>query len=142
MDSGGYVESFLKRVLAEERKNILRSTCTSAEYEESKEFPKKLNEKLATGAALFTESDEIQCVYCRGKYQHKECTEVTSLNDRKKLICKYARCFLCMKKGQRLQKKQKTVGIKKDAKTVRGTITLPFVPVNKSQKRCKKQTQM
>ena len=60
-----------------------------------------MNERVATGAALFIKSDEIQCAYCRGKHQHEQCTKVTSLDDRKKLIRKYDRCFLCMKKGHR-----------------------------------------
>ena len=92
MDYGGHVESFLKQIeYREERKNILRPP--PAEYKDSKEFSKKLNERVATGAALFTKSDEIQCAYCRGKHQHEQCTKVTSLDDRKKLICKYAHCF-------------------------------------------------
>ena len=94
------LRAFLKQIeYREERKNISRPT--PAEYKDSKEFPKKLNERLATGAALLTKSDEIQCAYCRGKHRHEQCTKVTSLDDRKKLLRKYARCFLCMRKGHR-----------------------------------------
>ena len=94
------LRAFLKQIeYREERKNMLRPT--PAEYKGSKEFAKKLNERLVTGVALFTKSDEIQCAYCRGKHQHEQCTKVTSLNDRKKLIRKYVHCFLCMKKRHR-----------------------------------------
>ena len=39
------------------------------------------------------------CAYCKGNHLHEDCTEITDVNERKKLIRKYGRCFVCMRKG-------------------------------------------
>ena len=41
----------------------------------------------------------IKCAYCLGEHSHEECRKITEVNERKQLICKYGRCFICLKKG-------------------------------------------
>ena len=60
----------------------------------------------ASAAALFTRQDQgkgidgrIKCAYCLGEHSREECRKITEVNERKQLICKYGRCFICLKKG-------------------------------------------
>ncbi|CAB4030686.1 E3 ubiquitin- ligase DZIP3, partial [Paramuricea clavata] len=57
-----------------------------------------------SAAALFTRQGHgnygrIKCAYCLGEHSHENCKKITDINERKQLIRKYGRCFICLKKG-------------------------------------------
>ena len=39
------------------------------------------------------------CAYRKGNHLHEDCTKITDVNERKQLIRKHGRCFVCMRKG-------------------------------------------
>ena len=60
----------------------------------------------ASAAALFTRQDQgsgidgrTKCAYCLGEHSHEDCKKITEVTERKQLIRKYGRCFICLKKG-------------------------------------------
>ena len=60
----------------------------------------------ASAAALFTRQDQgsgidgrTKCAYCLGEHSHEDCKKITEVNERKQLIRKCRRCFICLKKG-------------------------------------------
>ena len=60
----------------------------------------------ASAAALFTRQDQgsgidgrTKCAYCLGEHSHEDCKKITEVNERKQLIRKYGRCFICLEKG-------------------------------------------
>ena len=54
-----------------------------------------------TTSALFTTERRQQCVYCTGKHEASECQTHTSPEERKNILKKYFRCFVCLKSNHR-----------------------------------------
>ena len=54
----------------------------------------------ATASALATRSEEA-CAVCSGSHAHENCPKVTMLDERKKLVNKFGRCWICLRKGHR-----------------------------------------
>ena len=54
----------------------------------------------ATASALATRSGEA-CAVCSGSHAHENCPKVTMLDERKKLVKKFGRCWICLRKGHR-----------------------------------------
>ena len=52
-----------------------------------------------TANALLAKTWDNLCAYCKGEHAHEHCMNVTSVEERKLLLCKYGRCFICAKKG-------------------------------------------
>ena len=42
---------------------------------------------------------ERLCAYCKGEHVHEDCMNVTSVEERRNLLSKYGRCFICARKG-------------------------------------------
>ena len=42
---------------------------------------------------------ERLCAYCKGEHAHEDCTNVTSVEERRNLLSKHGRCFICARKG-------------------------------------------
>ena len=42
---------------------------------------------------------ERLCAYCKGEHAHEDCMNVTSVEERRNLLSKYGRCFICARKG-------------------------------------------
>lgn len=53
----------------------------------------------STASALFTNSKVNNCAFCLGSHRAEDCEKVKAVEERKKLIRKYSRCFKCLKKG-------------------------------------------
>ena len=63
------------------------------------------NTSTGTAAALFTGRDGEKCVYClETNHKAEDCEKVKNVEDRKKLLLKFAKCFNCLKGGHRAYK--------------------------------------
>ena len=56
-------------------------------------------EKYATAAALITGDGKTNCTFCRGKHSTSYCHVITNINERKRILRKAGRCFLCLCKA-------------------------------------------
>ena len=45
--------------------------------------------------------DSGLCAFCPGKHAHEDCRKVSNLDERKRIIRKFGRCFICLQKGHR-----------------------------------------
>ena len=55
-----------------------------------------------TASVLFSKKSEgrnLNCAFCMGNHSHSDYRKVVSVQDRKALFRKYARCFICANKG-------------------------------------------
>ena len=43
------------------------------------------------------------CVFCLGEHQSSDCTKVTNIDERRKIVVKYKRCFQCLRKGHQVK---------------------------------------
>ena len=62
------------------------------------------NEKIGTASALFTgrQSDRKKnCPFCQEEHYAEDCSRYDKPEERKHILSKYARCFLCLNKGHR-----------------------------------------
>ena len=49
---------------------------------------------------MFAGRESSNCAFCNNPgHRHEECTKVTDIKERKKLLLKYGRCFNCLRKG-------------------------------------------
>ena len=53
---------------------------------------------LNSASALLAKTNDF-CAYCKGGHAHQDCMNVKSVEERKHLLRKYARCFICARKG-------------------------------------------
>ena len=61
--------------------------------------PKKNRPKSEqnTASALHANKQETGCTFCTGKHNEEDCEKVTNLEERKTVVKKSGRCFLCFK---------------------------------------------
>ncbi len=78
----------LQEVEARERANPLR--CPS---------PKRGNGKTPPTAATLFLGDKPHCCYCNGDHSPGRCSRVAKTEERKQIIMKTGRCFMCLRKG-------------------------------------------
>ena len=61
-------------------------------------------EKMGTASALFTQHQHFEakkCPFCYQDHDPEDCKDCSTSDERKKILCKFSRCFLCFKKGHR-----------------------------------------
>ena len=75
---------------ARERASATCSTTSQATRKHSKEFP--------TAAAMTSSANAPHCSYCRQSHSSGNCRTVTDLQERKKILMKEARCFICLRR--------------------------------------------
>ena len=57
---------------------------------------------IPTANALFAKKGEVKgCAFCLGNHTPENCTKVSDIGARKKLLIKYGRCFNCIDRGHR-----------------------------------------
>ena len=93
----------------EQHTSFFKGSSNSASVKERQEWkPRGNHGKTTTTSALLTKqngggqnSKLMNCVFCNGLHDAKECTEVKTAEERKKIIFKQGRCLLCLKRGHR-----------------------------------------
>ena len=58
--------------------------------------------KCATAAALITGDGKTNCTFGRSKHSTSYCHVITDVNERKRILRKAGRCFLCLRKAGHL----------------------------------------
>ena len=66
-----------------------------------KEF-KGVNTGHPTAAALTTGSSKATCTFCKGAHSTSECHVVTDIRQRKNILKREARCYLCLRQSGHL----------------------------------------
>ena len=65
--------------------------------------PARRDRQVTTGSALVgNKSTRGECPYCLGHHKAEDCTKITGIAERKKLLKRYMRCFSCLKRGHRI----------------------------------------
>ena len=52
---------------------------------------------------LFSVTNKL-CVFCLVDHRSNNCTKVTDIDERRKFVVKYKRCFQCLRKGHQVKK--------------------------------------
>ena len=52
---------------------------------------------------VFSVTNEL-CVFCLGEHQSNDCTKVIDIDERRKIVVKYKRCFQCLRKRHQVKK--------------------------------------
>ena len=64
------------------------------------DFRKKNLSTLHAGRVRKTNIEEKNCVFClRTDHRHEDCPKVEDVEERKRILFKYGRCFNCLRKG-------------------------------------------
>ena len=66
-----------------------------------KEF-KRVNPGYPTAAALTTGSSKATCTFCKGAHNTSECHVVTDIRQRKNILKREGRCYLCLRRSGHL----------------------------------------
>ena len=70
-----------------------------------------------TSANTLFAGQEKNCAFCMNTHHHENCSKVANVQERKRLIGKYGRCFNCLRKGHRARDcKTKVICKRCDAK--------------------------
>ena len=57
-----------------------------------------------TSAALLGGNGAPDCTFCRGKHPSFDCHVVTNLQERRNILLKTGRCFLCLRRGSHISR--------------------------------------
>ena len=96
---GGWQLDGLMKVINAELKARERTFNMSAPSHNGVRPPKAANKSLPTNATLLSsESLAPKCSYCRQQHSSLSCTTVTDPVDRKQILRKAGRCFVCLRK--------------------------------------------
>ena len=60
---------------------------------------KQSNGQQKTASALHSNVKERRCAFCLGKYEEIACGAVKNKEERKNIVRKFGRCYVCLKKG-------------------------------------------
>ena len=93
----------------EQHTSFFKSNSNSASTKERIEWkPRGNHGKTTTTSALLAKQNGggqnpklANCVFCNGTHDAKECNELKTVEERKKVIFKQGRCLLCLKRGHR-----------------------------------------
>ena len=81
-----------------------------------KEF-KRVNPGYPTAGALTTGSSKATCTFCKGAHNTSECHVVTDIRQRKNILKREGRCYLCLRRSGHWHvtvKHQSNVSVAKD----------------------------
>lgn len=62
---------------------------------------KQSNSQLKSASALHSNVKEKRCAFCLGKHEEIACGTVKNKEERKNIVRKFGRCYVCLKKGHR-----------------------------------------
>ena len=109
-DGGDYLDWNLQDLLKALAKEVeIREINVPMQQQQQQRFEKRPtssrhSEKVGTASALFAgkQTDRKKnCQFCQEDHYAEECTKYDSPEERKHILSKYARCFLCLNKGHR-----------------------------------------
>ncbi len=92
----------LKTILENIRAELqAREQCANLKAKVINNLPasRPFNRQQHTTAALMSDSNKITCSFCRNFHLSAKCTVVTDPNQRKGILKKQGRCFVCLKRG-------------------------------------------
>lgn len=96
------MEDLLKELLSEfelrEEHCAIQKVDSSQYSRADKEIKGRSGGGLNTASVLLSKTNDF-CAYCKGGHAHQDCLNVTSVDDRRQLLHKYGRCFICAQKG-------------------------------------------
>ena len=95
------IEDLLKDLLSEfelREEHCRINKSESNHFTHSDKDKQKRTGKLNTASALLPKMNDF-CGYCNGGHSHHDCTIVESVEERRQLLRKYSRCFVCACKG-------------------------------------------
>ena len=79
----------------------MQKTGTSVRTEQPKE-------RITTASALFVKDVTERCVFCSSaEHKTEQCSQVVGAEERKRVLMKFARCFICLRKGHKSFKCQR-----------------------------------
>lgn len=95
------MEDLLKELLSE--LELREEHCTinkseSSQYSRNDKDKKKRVNEPNTASVLLAKMNKLFCAYCKGGHAHQDCTNVKSVDERRQLLRKYGRCFICAQK--------------------------------------------
>ena len=91
------MDDLLKELISE--LELREEHCVLNKPERSQNTRLRDKEKeLNTASALLAKMNDY-CAYCKGGHAHQDCENVKSVEERRLLLCKYGRCFICAQKG-------------------------------------------
>ena len=61
--------------------------------------PRKPREQPYTAATLLSGNSPVNCCYCQQQHAAEACTTVKGIEDRKQILRKSGRCFVCLRRG-------------------------------------------
>ena len=64
-----------------------------------RQTPSKGNFTQPSASALISSNFKITCTYCKNTHASANCNIITDLKERKNVLRKQERCFLCLKRG-------------------------------------------
>ena len=91
------MEDLLKELLTELELKEEHCTATRNPYPRDKDKG-RTGGGLNSASALLAKTNDF-CAYCKGGHAHQDCANVKSVEERRQLLRKYGRCFVCARKG-------------------------------------------
>ena len=81
---------------------IKNASTTNGANEKTRGFrPHQSGKEFGTANALLTMNGKKKCVYCLEEHLSEHCQKVKSVDERKSILRKYAKCFTCLTTGHR-----------------------------------------
>ena len=98
------MEALAKEVeIRESHVSVFRSQPSQSQVSTSRPIQQPHKEKIGTASSLFTQEPVgKRCAFCYENHSAEDCVNVKGPNERKNLLSRYARCFLCLSKGHRV----------------------------------------
>lgn len=90
------MDDLLKELISE--LELREEHCAMNKQERNQNTRRDKEKELNTASALLAKMNDF-CAYCKGGHAHQDCDNVTSVEDRRLLLRKYGRCFICARKG-------------------------------------------
>ena len=91
------MEDLLKEILTELELKEEHCVATRNPYPRDKDRG-RTGGGLNSTSSLLAKTNDF-CAYCKGGHAHQDCANVKSVEERRQLLRKYGRCFICSQKG-------------------------------------------
>ena len=96
-----FISALAKEISIRESHIPLKSAHVHSAGTYDKRRPHQMSPDVGTANALLTTNNK-KCVYCLGDHPPEGCITVSTVEERKNVLKKYAKCFLCLNTGHRV----------------------------------------